>query len=171
MEEYRDIKGYEGLYKVSNKGNVLSCNYLGKGKVQHLRKRNSANGRYYSVLLSKNNEKKEYLIHRLVADAFIPNPNNLPQINHKDEDGHNNNAENLEWCDRKYNCNYGTRNERHNRAIKKPIIQCSLDGNKITEWESASDAEEHFGKRNRCNISKCCRGIVKSAYGFLWKFK
>lgn len=171
MEEYRDIKGYEGLYQVSNKGNIKSLNYLGKGKIQILKKRKTAKGRYFSVMLCKNGTKKEYLIHRLVAEAFIPNKENLPQVNHKDENGFNNCVDNLEWCDRKYNCNYGTRNERHNKAVKKQVLQYTKNGEFLREWDSASDAEETFGKRYRSNISKCCRRIVNTAYGFVWRFK
>lgn len=123
-EEWKDIKGYEGLYQVSNLGRVRSLSryvkhrtiYILKGKL--LKQRTRGKG-YLAVTLCKNSKLKHYYVHRLVAEAFIPNPNNLPQVNHKDENKSNNCVDNLEWCDDKYNTNYGTRNERHSMAIKK----------------------------------------------------
>lgn len=119
MEEWRPVVGYEGLYEVSNTGKVRSCsryyvNSLGnrfflKGKILSL----SDNGRgYLRTILKKDNKESTKYIHRLVAQTFIPNPDNLPQVNHKDEDKSNNRVDNLEWCDSKYNLNYGTRNKR-----------------------------------------------------------
>ena len=99
---WKDIKNYEGLYEVSNYGNVRSLKY---GKIKYLKPADDGNG-YYFVNLSKNGIVKNFKIHRLVANAFIPNPNNLPQINHKDEDKTNNKANNLEWCNNRYNTRY-----------------------------------------------------------------
>ena len=119
IEEWRPIVGYEGLYEVSSYGRVRSLDKyvksksksyrLHKGKVLISEKNTRG---YLSVVLSYNGKHKAITVHRLVAQAFIPNPNNLPEINHKDEDKTNNNVENLEWCDHKYNVNYGTRNIR-----------------------------------------------------------
>lgn len=106
MEEWKAIPGYEGLYEVSNKGNVRNVR---RNTLLRLPKNNN---RYIRVSLCKNGIKTGLTVHRLVAGAFIPNPDNLPEVNHKDEDKTNNRVENLEWCDHKYNMNYGTRNIR-----------------------------------------------------------
>lgn len=121
IEEWRDIKGYEGLYQVSNMGRVQRLDKyivdvsqggirtrMFKGHIMNLTIHNVSG--YVSMYLSKNGKKKRYLVHRLVAEAFIPNPDNLPEINHKDENKVNNCVENLEWCTPKYNANYGERN-------------------------------------------------------------
>lgn len=111
MEEYREIKGFEGLYEVSNYGNVRSL------KRNKILKQINIKGGYKRVSLYKYGEQYFKAIHRLVAEAFIPNPDNLPCVNHKDENPSNNNVKNLEWCDYKYNINYGTANER--RSAKR----------------------------------------------------
>ena len=114
-EEWRPIEGYEGLYEVSNTGLIRSLDrFVGnrnriKGKILSI---NIKKGGYCSVVLSKYGKMKGYQVHRLVAQAFIPNPDNLPQVNHIDEDKSNNCVDNLEWCTAKYNINYGTRQER-----------------------------------------------------------
>ena len=116
MEEWRDIKGYEGLYQVSNEGRIKSLERIANrsdGKVEILkekiRKLTKDKDGYLCVPLVKELKRKFCKVHRLVAKAFIDNPDNLPEINHKDECKSNNSVENLEWCDRKYNTNYGTR--------------------------------------------------------------
>ena len=107
MEEWRDIKGYEGRYQISSEGRVRSLDRIGKNgysyKGKILKPRPTKRG-YIKANLSG----KIYAVHRLVAQAFIPNPNNYPVVNHKDENPSNNCIENLEWCDVKYNINYGT---------------------------------------------------------------
>ena len=125
---------------------------------------------YESVLLCANNSPKFYYIHRLVATAFIPNPDNLSQVNHKDENKANNCISNLEWCTQKYNLNYGTGNKRRARSKSKKVLQFKTDGTFVKEWESTMDAQRNLGF-DHANISKCCRNIRKSAYGFLWKYK
>lgn len=116
-EIWKDIPGYEGLYKVSNLGNVKSLKRNGiKGIIL---KGEKDEFDYKRVTLCKKNKTKKYKVHRLVAQAFIPNPNNLPQINHKDENSKNNNVENLEWCTAKYNSNYGN----HNEKIRQRMLQ------------------------------------------------
>ena len=102
MEIWRDIEGYEGLYQVSNLGRVRSLNYKRTGKVQNMKLGTYPNG-YKMVDLKKNNKRKAHLVHRLVAKAFIPNPNQLCEVNHKDEDKANNTVDNLEWCSHIYN--------------------------------------------------------------------
>ena len=107
IEEWRDIKGYEGKYQVSNLGRVKSLNYNHTKKEKILSDYPNTYG-YLYVNLYKNGKGKPFYIHKLVAQAFIDNPNNYREINHKDENKQNNRVENLEWCNRKYNCNYGT---------------------------------------------------------------
>lgn len=102
-EIWKDIKGWKGLYQVSNLGNIRTLHY----KKPYLRKLSKSKKGYLRVNLSKDKKYKYYSVHRLVAEAFIPNPDNLPQINHKDEIRTNNRVDNLEWCTSKYNCNYG----------------------------------------------------------------
>ena len=119
QEEWRDIKDYEGLYMISSYGRVKSLgrwvNYKNKGKKWQegkILKPLVKKGGYLHVGLWKNGKLKFFTVHRLVAQAFIPNPNNLPQVNHKDENKENNFVKNLEYCDAKYNSNYGTRTKR-----------------------------------------------------------
>ena len=170
MEEiWKDIEGYEGLYQVSNIGRVKSLrkNIILKSKIER-------NG-YERVNLSVNNIHKDYSIHRMVANAFISNPDNLPQVNHKDENKTNNCVENLEWCDCKYNVNYGTGIRRcqlsnTNGKCSKPVLQYTLDGTFIKEWKSTMDVQRNLGFA-QSNISACCRNIRKTAYGYLWKYK
>lgn len=108
IEEWKDVPNYEGLYQVSNLGRIKSLrDKNGKAREKILKLKLSKFG-YYQICLCKNGKQKWYFVHRLVALAFIPNPNNLPQINHIDENKTNNYVENLEWCTSKYNSNYGT---------------------------------------------------------------
>lgn len=119
-EIWKDIEGYEGLYQVSNYGRVKRMFIKGAKKETILKLAKNKTG-YIRVCLSKNSKKSNKHIHRLVAEAFIPNPNNLPQINHKDENPNNNYVDNLEWCNGKYNTNYGTRNKRISTKLSKRI--------------------------------------------------
>lgn len=106
-EIWKNIEGYEGKYQVSNLGQVKSM--IGQEKVLHPKKHRNG---HLQIGLHKDKKRKTMYIHRLVAQAFIPNPDNLPCVNHKDENPSNNNVDNLEWCTQKYNCNYGTRVDR-----------------------------------------------------------
>ena len=163
-EIWRDIDGYEGLYQISNKGRVKS---LYNGSERILRPRDNGKG-YLRVNLTKENTSKHIRVHRLVARTFIPNPDNLPEINHRDENKKNNCVENLEWCDRVYNVNYGTRNER----ISRKILQYSKSGEFIREWQSAAEVERELNI-SHSNIAACCRGNPKhtTAGGFVWRYK
>ena len=153
----KDIVGYEGLYAVTPEGEVWSYR-----NERFLKPKHGVKG-YLFVTLCKDGKEKNYKIHRLVAEAYLPNPDNLPQINHKDENKTNNCLQNLEWCDAKYNINYGTRTEK----TKKPILQFTLDGEFVREWSSATDV----GKEVSTHICNCLKGRKKSAYGFIWKYK
>jgi len=163
MEVWRDIIGYEELYKVSNHGRIKSLNYNKTGKEKILKLFNDKNG-YKIVTLSKNGKSKKYKVHRLVAEVFIPNPNNYTIINHKDECKYNNCVENLEWCNHKYNSNYGTRNKRisinnigkhkNNKTSIQKKVKC------ITTGEIFDGAKYASEKYNICyvNILRCCKG-------------
>ena len=165
-EIWKDIEGYEG-YQVSNMGRVRSFKY---GKVRILKPVANKNG-YLKVQLYKNNSLKTIFIHRLVAMAFIPNPNNLPQVNHKDEDKTNNIVSNLEWCDAKYNSNYGTARKRMIEKIQKVVIQIDKNTNVIINiFPSLMEAERQTGY-NHGHICKCCKGKLKTTGGYKWSYK
>lgn len=153
----KDVKGYEGLYAITSCGKVWSY------KNKKFLKPGIYKKGYLYVNLWKDGGFKTKQIHRLVAEAYIPNPDNLPQVNHKDENKANNCLQNLEWCDCKYNNNYGTRNEK----IKKPILQFDLKGNFIREWPSATDV----GKEVNDAICNCLKGKSKTSLGYIWKYK
>ena len=160
-EIWKPIKGYEGLYMVSNWGRVKSIKF---GKERILKPVTNSSG-YLLVGLYKNNIEKKYSVHRLVAEAFIPNPYNLPQLNHRDENKLNNNVDNLEWCTNEYNINYGTRTERYS----KPVLQYTLDGEFVGEWPSARECGRNGF--NQGSVSACCRGELKTHKGYIWKYK
>lgn len=144
-EQWKAIKGYEGYYEVSNLGRVRSLgNGLTHNKSMTYLRGGNQDG-YLIVILWKNGHGTNKRVHRLVAEAFIPNPDNLPQINHKNEDKADNRVENLEWCSAKYNCNYGTRNARAGKGISRPLYAYSEDGSLVGEYSSLRDASEHLG--------------------------
>ena len=156
-EIWKDIKGYEGLYQISNFGNIKSL------RTNKLVKAFKNTKGYCQVSLWNNNVKKMFVVHRLVAQEFIPNPNNLLQVNHKDEDKKNNNVDNLEWCSVKYNCNYGTRNIR----LSSPVICVELN----KRFNSINDASNELNIQ-QAHISGCCakRKHYKTAGGFHWQY-
>ena len=160
------IKGYEGLYEVSDQGRVRSLKF---GKERIMKPQRNTCG-YLMVVLYKNGEKNNCMIHRLVSQTFIPNPDNLPQVNHKDENKENNSVHNLEWCSSKYNTNFGTRNQRASMKLSKPILQYTKSGEFVREWKSMNGVQRNLGFYHG-NISFCCTGRRKSAYGYIWKFK
>lgn len=170
-EIWKDIAGYEGKYQVSNLGNVKSLRYRNKTEEHLLTKRPQKNG-YLTVSLSKNSIYKNFLIHRLVADVFIENPYNFPQVNHIDEDKTNNCVDNLEWCTCKYNLNYGARREKEARTKGKKVLQYTKDGKFVNEFYSIQEAKRCTGI-NQGNICYCCKNIkgYNSAGGYIWKYK
>ena len=167
---WKDIKGYEGLYQVSDEGEVRS---LGNGNSNSSKERiikpTKDKYGYLYITLCKNGKKKTIKIHRLVAEAFLPNPDNLPEVNHKDENKINNRANNLEFCDRKYNVNYGTGKKRSAEKLSKPVKQFDLQGNFIQEFPSANEVQRKFGYSHG-NISSACSGKRKTANNFIWKY-
>ena len=181
MEIWKDIKGYEGLYQVSNKGRIKSLNYRRTGKEGILKGVPTKYG-YLMVTLYKKGEKPEHFsVHRLVAEAFIPNHDNLPEVNHIDENKENNHVKNLEWCDRKYNMNYGTRNERasvsrkgekhkkHKKHKFKRQILCIETGDIFDTSQDVINTMFN-GKGYPSYIRANSRGKTKSCYGYHFKY-
>ena len=167
-----DFMGYPD-YEVSNWGQVKSFKQGREKLLKFLKGSNE----YLNVRLCKNNKAKNFTVHRLVATAFIPNTENLPIINHKDENKQNNHVDNLEWCTHEYNINYGTRSKA--RKTKKPktkkpkrkkILQFSLDNVFIREWETITSINLDLNI-NIGNICQCCKGKLKTAGGFIWRYK
>lgn len=174
IEIWRDIKDYEGYYQVSNLGNVKSINrkiVLKNNKTmlikERILKQSIGNNNYLIVSLFKNGNGHSFTVHRLVAEAFIPNPDNLPEVNHKNENKTDNCVDNLEWCTSKYNCNYG------NKMISKikSVAQYTKNNILINIFRSTCDAEKQTGISNS-HISACCNGKYgfKSAGGYIWKY-
>lgn len=152
MEIWKDIPGYEGFYQASNDGKVRSLNY-NHTREKKIMKQSTDKLGYKRVMLCKNGKRKTFQVHRLVAIIFIPNPKNLPCVNHKDENPSNNHINNLEWCSYSYNNNYGTRNERASKAIK---------GKKHTE-ETKQKISERKKKRIQCLNNKMIFNSLKEA--------
>ena len=153
MEYWKEIPGYEGLYEVSNKGNVRNVR---RNTLLRLPKTNKG---YIQVGWCKNGIRNGLKVHRIVAQAFLPNPDNLPQVNHKDEDKTNNNVDNLEWCDTKYNNNYGSRNIR----IRDTLIKngpCSGLSEKERE-EYMKEYRKEYRKKNREKIREKQREYLR----------
>ena len=178
MEEkelWKQIKEYPN-YEVSSLGRIKSKkrevirsngrNYMIKEKILN---QDISKG-YCRVSFFVDGKIKHCLVHRLVAEAFIPNTNNLLEINHKDENKLNNCVNNLEWCTSKYNCNYGNRNTKIINKRKKPINQYNLDGGFIKTWESAEEIAKVFNKQNGSHINRCCKGVFKQMYGYIWRY-
>lgn len=160
LEIWKPIKEFSN-YSVSNLGNVKNTV---KDKI--LKPTIDRKG-YCSVKLYKNNGKikKIFKVHRLVAEAFINNYNELPQINHINEIKLDNRAVNLEWCDNNYNCNYGS----HSLKLMRAVAQYDKQGNLLNNWVSITDASIYTGVC-LCNIARCCKNQRKTAGGFIWKF-
>lgn len=173
LEIWKDIAGYEGLYQVSNLGNVRSLGrWRGNGKGVYFQEgqiiKPFKNKRGYQIVDLRKNGRKNHYVHRLVAQSFIENPENLPCINHKDESKTNNRVDNLEWCSYVYNNNYGTRNKRMAESKSKKVIQLTLDGKIVREW--ASTVECGLNGFNKGHVAECCRGERKTHKGYRWVY-
>lgn len=181
QEIWKDIEGYEGLYQVSNLGNVKSLNYKRMGFSRLLTPKCNNDGRLW-VELRKNGKGKAFLIHRLVGTCFIPNPHGLPQINHIDENPKNNTVENLEWCTQEYNIKYYYErhpytersqninySDKYGKRIDLRVNQFTKDGKFVKRWENSRQIKSKNGWSD-WSISECCRNKRKTAYGFIWQY-
>ena len=183
-EIWKDIVGYEGFYQISNlgrvkrlvswRGNDYSSRYIPDVKIVYPYIDNYG---YERIGLAVHGKCRHFRVHQLVAKAFIPNPNNYPQINHIDEDKTNNCVDNLEWCTQSYNNKYGTRGKRigitnHNgKGAKRSVLQYDLDGNFIKRWKSMQEASDNLVGVSVSKICSCCRGDRAHHRGFVWKYE
>lgn len=168
MQIWKDIEGYKGHYQISNYGNVRSLK-----KDAFLMKGGYLKG-YKIISLWKNGTGKMFRVHRLVAAAFIPNPENKPCIDHIDGNRTNNHADNLRWVTAKENSNnYNAPNTYKGKKINKggkAVLQYDLEGNFIKEWVTTMEIQRQLNY-HRSNISNCCNGLVKTAYNYIWRYK
>lgn len=176
-EQWKDVKGYEGLYSVSDQGRIrseITKDGNGNKLILSQRKRDG----YCVVTLRKDRKNKEYRVHQLVMKAFItnPDPENYTMINHINEDRSDNRVENLEWCDAKHNNNCGTVNERRSKILReksllKKRVQCydKETGSFFREYLGIREAAREM-KIDMANISRCIKGKQKSAGGYTWKY-
>ena len=188
-EIWKPIKDYEGLYEISNLGRVKSLNYSRTGKEQILKPQKRKNG-YLGVILCYKNTQKQVNIHRLVAEAFIPNPENKPYVDHINTDKLDNRACNLRWVTQKENLNNLLTKDKMNsrkqseetkkklseshknsdKTIRIKVVQLNKDTNELIKiWNSATEAEREGGFANN-NINRCCRGKYKTHKGYKWMY-
>lgn len=158
----KDIKGYEGRYAITSCGKVWS--YY---RNRFMKPATTKNGYNRVILLDSNGNRKQYYIHRLVAEAYLPNPYNLPCVNHKDEVRTNNYLNNLEWCDYSYNNQYGDRIKKVSDKTSKKVKQMTMDGIVIKVWNSAAEASRELGI---CQVYRAANGARKSAGGYKWEY-
>lgn len=197
-EIWKDIKGYEGLYQISNYGRVKALEKLIKAGIRNngfvkrkekIKKIQINELGYCHTSLGKYGKSYNVNIHKLVAEAFLDRkdfkymPDEDPtqvdleklEVNHKDENPSNNNVDNLEWCTRSYNINYGTRNQKvsenmiRNKRYAKPVIQYNMNWEVIKVWRSLKAIEKELGY-SRSGISCCCKGVYSQAKGYIWRF-
>ena len=177
-EVWKDVPNYEGIYKASNFGRIKMVkrtltDSLGKkiNKKEHILKPRTGN-RYYMIALYKNGKREDLLLHRVIAQTFIPNPENKPFVNHKDENCFNNCSDNLMWCTQKENMNWGTINERmsKNSKSKRKVNQYDMNGNFIKQWDCMTDFYKSKGLKLKTGIIECCKGRRQSHMGYKWKY-
>lgn len=185
MEEiWKDIKDYEGLYQISNLGNIRKLrfinNIVNKEKIFKITPQ-IINSGYYKVVLYKDGKYKNKCIHRLVAETFIPNEENKPQINHIDGNKLNNNVDNLEWCTRSENMKHSYKNNLSTPSAKgkygsdnpkaKKVNMLDKNTNEIIKtFGSLIDAAYYLKVNKSCHIVACCKGRLKTAYGYKWEY-
>ena len=173
-EKWLPIKNYEGIYEISNYGKIKSLERIVNGRwgavkvKEKILKQASDKDGYLLVTLCKNGKQKTQKVHRLVAKAFVDNPDNLPQVNHIDENKKNNFANNLEFCTNKYNFNYGTAIERRIKKINKSVLQFDLNNNFLKKYESIKQATNEI---KNSHISDCCNGKLKTCGGYIWRYE
>lgn len=185
--ERKPVLGYDGYYEVDQFGRVYGISRVihvkdskreyDKNLSEKQMKQSLHTQGYKTVSLTKDGVTKTVFVHRLVAEAFIPNPDELPIVNHKDEDKTNNFVENLEWCTSEYNRTYGTAIERHARKIRgrpsekrKSVVQLNIDGSFKHKYSSITDAANALSGAISA-ISAVCKAKRKSAYGYLWMYE
>ena len=178
MEEiWKEIDGYPN-YMVSNLGNVKSLERVimkSNGKRQTIKETirkgvKDKDGYLIVTLYDEYHNMKNIKIHRLVAQAFIPNPNNLPEVNHKDEDKTNNNVDNLEFCTTRFNLTYGNRLKKVIEKISKKCYQYDLNKKLINIFPSTQEASKFTGIC-QSNITSCCRGEYKTTHGYIFSYQ
>lgn len=177
MEQWKDIKDFEEFYQISTYGRIKSKDrYIktcGNGvrfaKSKIIKPVICTNG-YHEIHLRVNGKRTVKMLHRVVAEAFIENQDNLPEVNHKDENPANNHVENLEWCTSKYNANYGTRNQRMVKdKYLKPVIMMDKDGSEIKRFKSMGEATRETGA-DISAIIRTCKGKQNTCVGYKWKY-
>ena len=177
-EEWRDVVGWEGLYQVSNLGRVKSLPryrnaihpYVSKEKLLNPRWCGDVGKRYLTVRLCKHHAGKNMKVHKLVALHFCENPNNYSEVNHIDENKANNRSNNLEWCSRAYNINYGTATARRALVMSEAVQQLTTDGILVAEYSSFTEAAKAVGTHSG-NISHAVNGDSITCKGYIWKRK
>ena len=175
VEIWKDIPDYEGLYQVSNLGRIKSLNY-NHTKTEKIRKLDQSGKGYSLILLCNSKGKKKYLVHRLVAEAFLDNPDNLPQVNHKDGNKLNNNVDNLEWCTNGYNEKHAyslglkSKNYADKNGMARPVLQFDLNNNFINEFKTIKEAHQKT-KTAVDTIIRSCKNRTKRHTKFIFKYK
>ena len=171
-EIWKDVEELNGAYQISNFGRLKRIknysNQFTEWESNKIIKWVKDKDGYLTIAIKSPQTGKytTYKAHRLVAKAFIPNPENLPQVNHKDENKENNSVDNLEWCTSLYNNHYGTKLVKQSKGVE----QYDLSGNLIKSWNSITEAGEYLGI-DKSHIVKCCKGKAKTAYVYIWKYK
>lgn len=174
VEQWRPIDGYEGLYEISNLGRIKST-YRQGCTTKFLKISNNGNG-YMMVRLCKNGKAKKFFLHRLLAKAFISNPENKPQVNHINENPSDNRLENLEWVTQKENNNHGSHNLNMAISLRsgkaRKVVQYDLKGNELRRFDFLKEAAQFVGG-NSINISRAARNVRnrETAYGYKWRYE